>query len=74
MKRMAWCALIVIVAVVAGCSAPPSEDQGAADDSNATAVESGTDEAVVEEGFESGETGSLEPGESTPDDEAAASQ
>ena len=37
-------------------------------------TEVAVDEAVVEEGFESGETGSLEAGDSASDDEAVANQ
>jgi len=70
MKKLVWCSLIVACVVVVGCSAPPTEDAASVPDTEATSTEAAGDEAVMEEGFESGETGSLEPSESTPGEES----
>jgi len=73
MKKLVWCSLIVACVVVVGCSAPSTEDAASVPDPEVTSSEAAGDEAVMEEGFESGETGSLEPKESVPDDESGNS-
>lgn len=70
MKKVAWCALMVACVVVWGCSAPSTDDAASVADTEATSTGAAGDEPVIEEDFESGETGSLEPGEPAPVDES----
>jgi len=71
MKRLLFSAVILML--VAGCAAPPAGDpaveSGAPDASHNQEADSGDDGSLVDEDFDAGETGELEPAEADTDED-----
>jgi hypothetical protein len=72
MAKLTWCVVMVAVMVVASCAAPPAPDREPGADNETTTAP--VEEPVVEEGFESGETGSLEAAEGPSETEGIEGQ